>query len=199
MIKICKSFTPFIVFLASIQFVSAQSNRADSANFRLTEVNNNGMLVLGAWAATNLATGVYGDLKADDEAKYFHQMNWMWNTVNASLVAISFISNRKQKAMDMTNQSVMNRAEKYQKAFLINAGLDMIYMGVGSALIARSRSGTERADQFAGYGKSLIMQGGFLMLFDLGMFAVNRKQEQRLKVNDSACLQLLPNGVRLRF
>lgn len=199
MLQICRSFTLFIAFLLAIPLANAQSFSADSANLRLTKVNNRGMLVLGGWAATNWATGVYGNLNAAGEAKYFHQMNWMWNTVNASLVAISVISNRKLPAEGHTTQSVMNRAEKYQKVFLINAGLDMMYMGAGSALIARSRRGIERADQFSGYGKSLIMQGAFLMLFDLGMFAVNRNQEHRFKINESAYLQLAPNGVQLSF
>lgn len=193
-------FLPLALALLTYSLtVSAQTFNADSANLELTKVNNRGMLVLGTWAAANLSTGIYGDLKNRGEAKYFHQMNWMWNTINGSIAALSAYSNHKRASEQMSENDVIESVSKLQKVFLVNAGLDMIYIGVGSALIARSRNDVFRSHQFSGYGKSLLMQGGFLMLFDLGMFAVNRKQEHNLSVGETAYLQVLPNGISLRF
>jgi len=149
------------------------------------------MLVLGSWAAANLATGVYGNLNASGQAKYFHQMNWMWNTVNAGLAAYSLVKSRQKiDSLGMDHARAMN--SKFQSLYLFNAGLDVVYMLGGTGLLIASQNATLRKYQFAGYGKSILMQGGFLFLFDAAMFVFHKRQTLP-KVKP------IPNGIGLVF
>lgn len=179
-----------IVTLFSM-LVSAQVPNPDSLIRATQRLNTKGMLALGSWSAANLATGIYGNLNATGQAKYFHQMNWMWNTVNAGLATYSLVKSRQKiDSLGMDHARAMN--SKFQSLYLFNAGLDVVYMLGGTGLLIASQNATSRKDQFAGYGKSIIMQGGFLFLFDAAMFVFHKRQSLP-KVKP------IPNGIGLVF
>ena len=56
---------------------------------------------------------------------------------------------------------------------MINAGLDLAYIGTGAWLTQKSKTTTKKPERLEGFGNSLLMQGGFLLLFDGIMFAVH--------------------------
>ncbi|MCB0846751.1 MAG: hypothetical protein KDE26_26060, partial [Bacteroidetes bacterium] len=65
-----------------------------------------------------------------------------------------------------------------EKILLFNAGLDLAYIASGAYLIERSKTNPAnagRAEQFNGYGQSLILQGGFLFVFDLTAFLIHQR------------------------
>ncbi len=179
------------VFLLFSMLVQAQLPNPDSLIRATQRLNTKGMLVLGSWSAANLATGIYGNLNTTGQAKYFHQMNWMWNTVNAGLAAYSLVKSRQKiDSLGMDHARAMN--SKFQSLYLFNAGLDVVYMLGGTGLLIASQNATLRKDQFAGYGKSILMQGGFLFLFDAAMFVFHKRQTLP-KVKP------IPNGIGLVF
>ncbi|MDV7397852.1 hypothetical protein RZS08_41005, partial [Arthrospira platensis SPKY1] len=59
-----------------------------------------------------------------------------------------------------------------QKILLFNAGLDVGYMLGGAYLIERAKNTPldKNPDRLKGFGQSIVMQGAFLFLFDLGTY-----------------------------
>lgn len=143
------------------------------------EINNTGMLVLGTWAVSNMAVGVFGVKNNTGAEKYFHQMNVMWNTVNVSIAAYSLINGLNDNLYALNNVELLNKHQVYENLFLINAGLDVLYMGTGAFMVNRSKTLNKRQDLVKGYGQSILLQGGFLFVFDLIMYGIQHTREIR--------------------
>ncbi len=140
---------------------------------RRSQLQQAGMLTLGAWAAGNLTVGLIGDLggQPDRPERYFHQMNWMWGAVNGVIagfgIAGAFAEHR-------TGDGFLDRlhvARTTEYIFLFNGALDLAYLGVGAWMWERGLRTEEPV--LEGYGMALIMQGGFLLLFDGIMFTLS--------------------------
>lgn len=132
------------------------------------DINRSGMYTLLGWSATNLVVGTIATTQTEGSTHYFHQMNALWNTVNLGLSIGGLIQERKLKVESL--QDFKARQHKLEKIFLINGGLDLVYMGVGAGLLLSNNE----SDRNQGYGQSLILQGGFLMLFDGAMYFLHR-------------------------
>lgn len=148
---------------------------------------NTGMLILGGWAATNLIVGGYGWSKTTGEEKYFHQMNFMWNIVNLSIAGFALYSNAHAGPETLSVSEVLAKHLKTEKILLINSALDLGYVGTGFLL----RYYSAKADKFnlllKGYGNSLILQGAFLLAFDLTLYGVLHSQRiEFLSVNPTS-------------
>ncbi len=160
-------------------------------------VNNAGMYVLGGWAVANLATGAAGWYRTTGTTKYFHQMNFFWNTVNLGIAGYALYSAYQMEPLRMSYQQLMSEHIRYENLYLINAGLDVLYVGTGFLLRHLSAKSTKRADLLMGYGNSVILQGGFLFLFDGVMYLVQHgRQVSFLK---DMKLSLLSDGAILQY
>lgn len=157
--------------------------------------NNAGMYVLGSWAIINISTGAYGWAKGSGENKYFHQMNLFWNTVNLSIAGIALYNNFNTNIMDLSSEEMMNKHKYIEKLLLINGGLDLIYMGTGSLLRHISKNKTERKNLLKGYGNSLILQGGFLLVFDAVLYFIMKSHRVNFLENIDVSMGL--NTVQL--
>ena len=185
-----------IIFLAILIPIHAQGGFQQFFNESMS-TNRTGMYVLGGWALANLATGATGWAKADGSAKYFHQMNFFWNTVNLGIAGYSFYAFSQMEPLRMSPQELMDQHMLYEKLFLINAGLDVAYVGTGFLLRHLSAANKKRPDMLKGYGSSLVLQGGFLFLFDGVMYFIQR--DNRLDFLGDMHLGLVPGGAVLRF
>ncbi|MCU0458077.1 MAG: hypothetical protein MUE37_03180 [Bacteroidales bacterium] len=135
---------------------------------------NGGMYVLGGWALANLAAGAYGWAAFEGEKKYFSQMNLFWNVINLSIAGIALYGNYSTDILSMTGEDLLARHLKTEKLFLINSGLDVGYMGAGFLMRHLSAKSEKRADLLMGYGNAVILQGGFLLVFDMVMYFIFR-------------------------
>ena len=149
----------------SDSFFSFQKNR--------TEINETAMLVLGSWAAGNILTGTYGNFKGSGEAKYFHQFNAMWNFVNLGIAAFGYLNSVNSDPTSMTNLEILSDYSSLQSFLLLNAGLDFAYIATGFYLKERAKNSTASA-RLMGFGNSLLMQGSFLLLFDVSLYFINQ-------------------------
>ena len=136
------------------------------------KTNNTGMYVLASWAVLNLATGAYGWKNGSGGNKYFHQMNLFWNTVNMSIATYALANNYLTDYHLLTGEQLYQKHLTFEKLYLINAGLDVVYMGVGLGLRTISFKNEKRKDMLYGYGNSIILQGGFLFAFDAVMYLI---------------------------
>ena len=147
------------------------------------------MYVLGSWAVSNIAGGLILRANTQGTERYFHEMNAGWNSVNLVLASIGILG--KQNSFENT-QSLSDAMVKAEKTFLFNAALDIAYMTAGFWMMDAANYRVNDSERLEGYGQSLLLQGGFLFVFDLIMH--HQVLEQRKKLNKKNNLQLHSTG-----
>lgn len=162
----------FFFLLTSLAFAQQIDSLRKFEAERL-ELNNNGLLILGVWAVTNLISGSAGSLTASGDKKYFHQFNAMWNVVNLAIAAGGYYSNLNTDLSAMSREQIFSEYSWLQSFYLLNAGLDAAYIMGGFYLLEKSKNSINNRDRLKGYGYSLFVQGGFLFIFDVLMYKFN--------------------------
>lgn len=187
----------FILFFFPL-LIGAQSFNSEEFNTQRLKINQTGMTVLGAWAIGNLAYSGVAVFNNTGENKAFHQMNIGWGAINLALAGVGYFGAR-DAATDLTVIESLKQLESTKRIFLFNAGLDIGYMATGAYLLERSKNTADekRSYQLAGFGKSIIMQGGFLFAFDLVMYFVHQNHGKKGLYNLVSDLSVSPNGFRV--
>ena len=188
-----------IICLFSGIITFSQVNSLPSFEQQRIKYNKKGMLLLGSWSATNIIISGLASKTNNQQAHYFHNMNMMWNSVNLALATVSYISAGKETTNNLTLSNVLNHQNKTEKLFLFNTGLDVAYVTAGFYLKERGNSNLNPA-KLKGYGDAVIMQGGFLLLFDAVMYAVHNKHGKNLNnFTDKVQLVAGPLGVAMVY
>ena len=159
------------------------------------KINNTGMYVLGSWAIANIATGAYGWSKYSGDRMYFNQMNLFWNVINVSIAGIALYSNYTTDISNLSQQDLLDKMVKTENLFIINAGIDVGYIGAGFLLKHLSTKYPNRSSMLKGYGNSIILQGSFLLVFDAVMYGILKAD--RMDFPNNINLALLPEGFRI--
>jgi len=160
--------------LSQAQEVSFKDSLA-AYNLHRISITRTGMKVLGSWGIVNIAGGaVTYFTTTQDEWKYFSEMNVVWGAVNTGIAAMSLAGIRREMAIKMDYQQSYGRYRANKKLYLINAGLDVIYIGAGIGLTAYAQNTNKDQPIYSGFGKSIAVQGIFLLLFDNIMFSANQ-------------------------
>jgi len=145
------------------------------------KLSREGMTFLTSWAAANIAGGTTAYFLAKDrEWKYFHEMNVFWNTVNLGLGISGLLMERKSKT-DLNMDQSLKAQKRVERIFLVNCGLDLIYIGSGLAM--RQLQNAKNPERMMGYGNALILQGSFLLLFDGVEYFLHRSNGYRYKTS----------------
>jgi hypothetical protein len=147
--------------------VAASWQVLDSNRVKITTT---GMYILGGWALGNLAVNPILQGKAKGSPKYFYQMNSIWNVVNLGLAGASLWQSMRGNAGAADWQVAYSEQHSIEKIFLVNTALDVAYMAGGLYLLERSKNASTQADRLNGFGKGVLLQGGFLFAFDLSMY-----------------------------
>lgn len=185
-----------LITIVIVQQSSAQTTSLDVFNKQQQKIDKTAFTVLGSWAVANIATGSVGWARGEGSNKYFHQMNVLWNSVNLGLAVMGYLGTKKSIAPGYTN-ALKNQA-KLEKTFLFNAGLDMVYITGGFYLRERAKNRIKNSDKFKGWGESLLLQGGGLLLFDAIMYTIHNKHGKQLyKLADKVQLTVSPANVGL--
>ena len=66
------------------------------------------------------------------------------------------------------------------KILLVNVGLDVAYITGGFLMKEMAKTRESKQDLLRGYGRSLILQGGFLLAFDIILFSVLQSKNPEL-------------------
>ena len=165
--------TVLIFWLLTVAAYAQSDKLIQSFEQQRQDINKTGMLVLGSWAAGNILIGTYGSLKAKGEAKYFHQFNAMWNVVNLGIATFGYLNAVNSDPASMTNVEILKDYNSLQSFLLLNAGLDAAYIMTGLYLKERSKNSSS-AERLKGYGNSLLLQGGFLLVFDVALYFIHQ-------------------------
>ena len=183
-----KHFTLTLFFVALGWLAYGQDHSADWE--REIKYRKTGMTVLGTWAVANLAGGLALRANSEGSTRYFHEMNALWNTVNLGIAAAGYFGAVRLGA-DGSLMALHNEASTLDKTLLFNAGLDLAYMAGGLYMTERSRRVGENSDRWLGYGRSVMVQGAFLFLFDVGMVLVHPE----IHLPDGLSLNLSPGAL----
>jgi len=165
------------VFILTVAFAACQTSFNDSLALSRNRITQKAMLVLGAWATANIASGFIIASQTQGEAKYAWQMNAYWNFINLGLAGMGYLNARKALLKKYSLSDNLGAQEAIEKLYIFNLGLDLVYITGGFYLRERGNSQTKQdsRDQFKGYGTSIAAQGGFLLLMDAAMIMLHHK------------------------
>ena len=184
------------------QTLSTQDFTAlDSLHTTRLAINKTAMLTLGAWAVGNIALNgslMLGSSRQTDQTPfYFQQMNVFWNVVNVGLAASGYFGALSEPASAISLANALEQQASIERILLFNAGLDVAYIAAGAWMLERSKTDTERTALWQGYGQSLFVQGGFLLLFDVSVFAIHHLTTEPMIRNVLQSVRLTSNGAGL--
>jgi hypothetical protein len=179
----------------------------EEQSLRLAAMQRRGMLVLGSWALLNIAGGAYGMSATEGKSYYFWQMNLLWNLVNLGIAGGGY-AGALGPAETADSFAVLAEYHSFSKILLLNAGLDAAYIMTGLFLRERAKSSDSHAERLEGYGNALVLQGGFLLLFDAVLVILNEAAITRataalgggpatsgaLMLGDEVSIRPLPGG-----
>ena len=168
----------FLFVLISLQAAHAQEiSGLENFNKIRVDYNQKGMLILGSWAVGNMIWAGIGASQTSGEVKAFHQMNMYWNTVNLAIAGLGYWQATKE-VPGGEFWTTLEAQQKIEKILLFNAALDVAYMAGG--LYLKERGFRKDNERLVGFGKSIILQGAFLLVFDGIMFGVHTNHAQEL-------------------
>lgn len=173
-------------------------NMSDSIVADRYNKNKTNMTILAAWAGVNIIQGSISATNATGSGPYFFRMNAYWNVVNLGIATYGLIKLRKDfnKSYSFTQNHLAQ--QRLEKILLLNSGLDLAYITTGFLL---KESGQRRNNlETIGYGNSLLLQGAFLLVFDLVQYG-NHRRNGKLLEGALSKLQIHAsgNGIGLRL
>lgn len=195
-----KKLLLFAGFLLILFPLSAQiDTELLTLNESRLQLNKTNMWVLGGWAIGNI--GVSGILRSQTtgSTRYFHEMNAIWNVVNLGLAAGGLYGSYTADPAAFGLWETFAEQQKLEKILLFNLALNFTYITAGGYMIERSKNSMNRPERLKGYGQSLLLQGGFLLLFDTTQYLLhhNNAHSDLQRLIDG--LTISGNGIGLTF
>lgn len=197
-----KRLLVFLLVACLVPFAQAQEiDVFHQYKHELNTHSRNGMIALGSWATGNLIVGTAGALTTEPGSMMFsfHLMNASWNVVNLGIALPAYFGARKRLKKQYDIPGTFKLQRQQETVFLINMVADGLYIGTGVFLqeFGNRYSNTQVRDSFKGMGYSLLMQGGFLLIFDAVMFGIHKSHwnKNRSKIWE----QLEFNGTSIKW
>lgn len=155
-----------------------------------------GMIVLGTWAVGNMGVGAFGfGLERDERLRFLHLGNLVWNAVNLGLALNTLIREWNENPAALDAKKSLEASEQIEKIFFINGALDLGYLATAAFLWQRGEATGD--PKLVGFGQALVIQGAFLVLFDLTMGILNARLTGRLL--EGVTVNVTPMGLSARF
>lgn len=151
----------------------------DDFNYHREEINRKGMIALGAWATGNITGSIAPAIVTKGHWSFFNQMNIYWNVTNLGIAAMGYLGAKKHRSSNLGAFATFEKQKAAEKVYLLNLGLDVGYVMTGLFLSEFSHRANKGEDVLKGFGYSMIMQGGFLLLFDLVMYLKHKNHGKR--------------------
>jgi hypothetical protein len=179
----------------------AFSQKIDLVKFEKERIrySKNSMLVLGGWSAANIVVSGIATKTHNPEMRAFHQMNVMWGGINLAIAGLGYWGTGREKVDNPTLADILKRQNRIEKTYLINAGLDVVYIGAG-LLMNKTSDNQKNPEKFKGYGNSFMVQGGFLLLYDAIIYSIHHKHGKQLKgMGEKLTFNAGPGAVSLTY
>lgn len=189
----------FLLLLVGISLQAQNSPEFLQFNAERLQLTRGGMTVLGGWAVGNIGFSGVQYFRTSGSTKYFHQMNVIWNFVNLGLAVPGYLGASPGSADSLSISESIRAQHSIEKILLVNAGIDVGYVMTGFFLREKSKTALKRNDLLKGYGNSLLLQGGFLLLFDSIFYVVQLNHGNQGLSPLLERLQVMPGGVSFVF
>ena len=188
-----------LVFLLIVAFKGhSQTNLPDSLAFERIQTTKNHLYVLGTWAGLNIIQNSISATNAKGIDRYFCKMNAYWNVVNLAIAGLGLYTARNQLNKHYTLLTNYTDQQKIEKLLLLNTGLDAAYIMTG--LYLKERGTRLNNEQSEGFGNSFLLQGGFLLVFDIVQYAAHRKNGKKLdKIMGNLQLGSTSDGIGISY
>lgn len=171
------TFGLILVFLFPLEIFAQNIPQLQDFNQTRIDYNQKGMLILGSWAVGNMVWGGIGASQTSGESKAFHQMNLYWNSVNLVIAGFGYWQATKETP-GTDFWATIEAQQGIEKVLLFNGALDLAYIAGG--LYLKERGLRKGNDRLIGFGKSVILQGAFLMAFDGVMYGFHQTHAKEL-------------------
>jgi hypothetical protein len=172
-----KALTIVLILFCSYAFAQDSLKIYNKSRINIT---SSGMEVLGGWGILNLGTGAIGwSNSTNRETKYFFEMNTIWGAADFGAALIGYGGLQRQKKKNLTAAETLEEQKKIEKIFFINGVLDVAYIGTG--LYLKLAGDSRNSAIMKGYGESVLMQGGFLLIFDGVMYHAEKNNGNKLR------------------
>ena len=162
-----------LVFIFGLSCFSQDTTLIHKRFFKTQQV---AMGSLGAWSAGNLmvspllSNNIFKSGSSRTSGDYFHQMNFNWNIVNGAIAGLGYWSVYRRKKKSWNFSSLEKEKKKLKTSLAVNMGLDVAYIVSGILLNRAGQNASSDENLKIGYGNSLVLQGGFLLAFDILFF-----------------------------
>jgi len=138
--------------------------------------NAAGAEVICGWGLANLAGSAAGYFTAkQDEWKYFHLGNAAFGLANTAVGYSRVLVLRWQAVTPAGGKIAYSRYKAEKKRHLMGLGTDVVFMAGGIALSRFTGTGNDAA--YHGLGKSMVLQGAFLAVYDNIMLISHARYE----------------------
>ena len=126
-----KKFTLLFFILTTTAFAFAQ--KIDLVKFEKehNRIQKKSMLVLAGWSVANIVVSGIATDSRNKEVRNFHQMNVMWGAINLAIAGLGYWGAAKEKIENPNLADVLKHQNRVKKTYLINAGLDVVYVAAG--------------------------------------------------------------------
>jgi hypothetical protein len=191
-----KKFITAISFSLFFITTFGQQTNLKAFNKERERISKTGVKVLAGYSVANIIYGTIAASQAGGSNKYFHEMNAIWNGITLGITGIGFLTAKKESELNYS--ASLKKQSDIEKLFLFNSGLDVAYIAGGAYLKERSKTTIKNPAKLKGYGESVMLQGGVLLLFDGIMYAIHNKHGKLLnKMGENIKLSATGHGIGL--
>ncbi|NBC00444.1 MAG: hypothetical protein GVY15_06255 [Bacteroidetes bacterium] len=132
-----------------------------------------------AWGGSNVLGGAALWASGRDEAaRGFGQQSALWGAVNVGIAAVGLLGGGSPP--DAGFGTAVRAERRYHDILLANLGLNVGYMGVGTAMVVAAGEGVDRNAAWRGHGTALILQGMGLLALDAISWVASRSRLGKL-------------------
>lgn len=160
------------------------------------------MGILTGWASGNIVASGVGAFITRGQERYFHIGNVVWNSVNLS-IALPGLLTAPNNNFSTDYAAVLRSQKRTEMVFMLNGGLDFLYAGAGFWLMKNAETAQWHPDLQKGLGRSLVMQGLFLLGFDFTNYIIHAVHDRRklkpLQKHFLCTVSASAAGLRLNF
>lgn len=186
----------FTILIFSALQIFAQQKELDQFNLERQHISRNGVKIIAGWSAANIIFGSIAAGHADKSVKYFHEMNAIFNGVTLGIAGLGYLTAKKEGSLSLAES--IKKQHGIEKLFLFNAGLDIAYIAGGAYLQERAKTSIKNNYKYQGYGRSIMVQGGALLLFDGVMYFLHDCHGKKLNtIIDNINLSVTGDGIGL--
>ncbi|MBT8338251.1 MAG: hypothetical protein KJO11_16810 [Gemmatimonadetes bacterium] len=159
---------PVIVLLALLLPVAVSAQADPTAlNEALRAAQRDHLWRVAVWGGASLAAGLAFAATAGDAhatRKGFGIQTAAWGAINLGIVAWGFAGDGGAVATDWA--SALQAEDRWAHLLLVNLGLNVGYVAVGSALWIASGRGLRSGDVVRGHAMAVVLQGAALLALD---------------------------------